>query len=77
VLIIIYYHPSFSTVDDIPEYYFKENKLITGKVVTVHDGDGFRLFHEEEGGLLSCFSPKKAVFTQGLIISYRKIIFYS
>lgn len=61
---------SFSTVEDIPEYYFKENKTIIGKVVAVHDGDGFRLFHEEENGLISCFSPKKAAFTRGFKINF-------
>lgn len=59
---------SFSTVDDIPEHYFKQKKTITGKVITVHDGDGFRLFHDEEKGFFSCFSSHKATFKRGIKI---------
>ena len=60
---------NFFTVEDIHEYYFKENKTITAKVAAVHDEDGFRLFREEENRMLSWFSPKKAAFTRGFKIN--------
>lgn len=72
----LFYFSSFKTVEDIPDYYFDQKRTITGKVLTVHDGDGFRLFHDEEFGIFSCFySSEKAKFKRGNWSYFQSLFF--
>jgi hypothetical protein len=66
---------SFNTVEDIPEYYFEKNKVLTGKVIVVHDGDGFRMLHRNDNGILSrLFGENKRNIVKSMSIVHANII---
>lgn len=51
---------SFDTEHDIPDHYFEKKKRISGRVISVHDGDGFRMLHIADKGLFSCLGEQKS-----------------